>query len=84
MITEIMHLDNGYDDLSPNDRKKQRQLNLKEKVDGYFAWVKTKYSQVTHNSVIGKALAYSINQEKYLMKFLDDGNIPMDNPLNSL
>ena len=79
MITEIMHMDNGYDDLSPNDRKKQRQLNLKEKVDGYFAWVKTKYSQVTHNSVIGKALAYSINQEKYLRKFLDDGNIPMDN-----
>ena len=24
MITEIMHMDNGYDDLSPNDRKKQR------------------------------------------------------------
>ena len=34
---------------------------------------------MTHNSVIGKALAYSINQEKYLRKFLDDGNIPMDN-----
>lgn len=79
MITDIMHLDNGYDDLSPSDRKKQRQLNLKEKVDGYFAWAKIKYSQVTHNSTIGKALAYSINQEEYLRKFLDDGNIPMDN-----
>ena len=79
MITEIMHLDNGYDDLSPTDRRKQRQLNLKEKVDVYFAWVKTKYQQVTLNSVIGKALAYSINQEEYLRKFLDDGNIPMDN-----
>ena len=79
MITEIMHLDNGYDDLSPKDRKTQRQQHLKEKVDDYFAWVKLKYSQVTKNSTIGKALAYSINQEKYLRKFLDDGNIPMDN-----
>ena len=79
MITEIMHLDNGYDDLSPRDRKRQRQLNLKQKVDDYFAWAKIKYSQVTHNSTIGKALAYSINQEEYLRKFLDDGNIPMDN-----
>ena len=79
MITEIMHLDNGFDDLSNTDRKKQRQLVLQEKVDDYFAWAKLKYSQVTHNSVIGKALAYSINQEEYLRKFLTDGRIPMDN-----
>ncbi|MBE5845149.1 MAG: IS66 family transposase [Butyrivibrio sp.] len=29
--------------------------------------------------VIGKALAYSINQEEYLCRFLSDGKIPMDN-----
>lgn len=79
MITEIMHIDNGFDDLSPRDRKKQRQLTLSKKVDDYFAWVKLKYSQVTHNSTIGKALAYSINQEPYLKEFLSNGNIPMDN-----
>ena len=78
-ITEIMHLDNGFDDLSVDDRKNQRQLILKEKVDAYFEWVKLKYSQVTHNSTIGRALAYSINQEEYLRVFLDDGNVPMDN-----
>ena len=79
MITEIMHLDNDYDDLSPSDRKKQRQKHLLPRVDAYFEWVKAKYEQVTHNSTIGKALAYSIHQEQYLRKFLSDGNIPMDN-----
>ena len=79
LITEIMHIDNGFDDLSPSDRKKQRQEHLKKRVDAYFEWVKLKYSQVTHNSTIGKALAYSIHQEEYLRKFLDDGIIPMDN-----
>ena len=79
MITEIMHMDNDFDDLSPSDRKNQRQQHLKPKVDDYFAWVKRKYDQVTHNSTIGKALAYSIHQEVYLRQFLDDGNIPMDN-----
>ena len=79
LITEMMHIDNGFDDLSPSDRKKQRQEHLKERVDAYFEWVKLKYTQVTHNSTIGKALAYSIHQEQYLRKFLDDGNIPMDN-----
>ncbi len=79
LITEIMHLDNTLDDLSVSDRTKQRQLILKEKVDAYFEWVKLKYTQVVHNSVIGRALAYSINQEKYLRVFLDDGAVPMDN-----
>ena len=79
MITEIMHIDNSFDDLTNRDRKKQRQLVLQEKVDAYFAWAKLKYGQVTHNSTIGKALAYSINQEEYLRLFLTDGKIPMDN-----
>lgn len=48
-------------------------------MDVYFAWAKQKYSQVTHNSTIGKALAYSINQEDCLRVFLSDGRIPMDN-----
>ena len=79
MITEMLHIDNGFDDLPSNDRLKQRQLVLSEKVDAYFAWVKRKYDQVTHNSTIGKALAYSIHQEPYLRTFLTDGDVPMDN-----
>lgn len=79
MITDILHTDNEFDDLSNTDRKKQRQVKLQEKVDAYFEWVKQKYNQVTHNSTIGKALAYSINQEKYLRVFLTDGMIPPDN-----
>ena len=79
MITDILHTDNGFDVLPASDRKKQRQAKLHEKVDAYFAWVKNKYSQVTHNSMIGKALAYSINREKYLRVFLANGNVPPDN-----
>ncbi len=52
MLTEILHLDNNFDDLSTSKRKKQRQLVLKEKVDAYFAWVKLKCSQVTHELLV--------------------------------
>ena len=79
MITEMLRIDNTFDDLPVSDRKKQRQLVLSDKVDAYFAWVKQKYTQVTQNGSIGKALAYSINREKHLRVFLSDGNIPMDN-----
>ncbi len=79
LITEIMHIDNTLDDLPVSDRTIQRQTLLKEKVDAYFKWVKLKYPQVSPGGAIGKALAYSINQEQYLRTFLDDGNVPMDN-----
>jgi len=79
LITEIMHLDNDYDDLSKDERLNQRQQVLQPKVDAYFEWVKHKYTQVAHNSIIGKALAYSIHQEEYLRLFLTNGDIPMDN-----
>ena len=79
MITEILHIDNGFDDLPVTDRKKQRQAKLTERVDAYFKYVKEKYDQVMHNSTIGKALKYSINQEKFLRVFLTDGNVPPDN-----
>lgn len=79
MITEMLHIDNEFNDLSSSDRLKQRQLVLSEKVNAYFAWVKRKYDQVTHNSTIGKALAYCIHQEPYLRSFLTDGDVPMDN-----
>lgn len=78
-ITELMHLDNEFDDLPDEDRKTQRQLKLTAKVDDYFEWVKRKYNEVTHNSPIGKALSYSIHQEIYLRTFLDYGEVPMDN-----
>ncbi|MGN0400688.1 MAG: IS66 family transposase [Acetatifactor sp.] len=79
MITEMLHIDNDFDDLPSDNRLKQRQLILAEKVDAYFTWVKHKYTQVAHNSTIGKALAYSIHQEPYLRLFLTDGDVPMDN-----
>ena len=78
-ITDMLHADNDFDDLPTKDRLKQRQLVLQKKVDDYFTWVKHKYNQVAHNSTIGKALAYSINQEQYLRQFLKDGDVPMDN-----
>lgn len=78
-ITDILRTDNEFDDLPVADRKKQRQAILAPKVDAYFEWVKYKYTQVTHNSTIGKALAYSINQEQYLRVFLSDGKVPPDN-----
>lgn len=79
MITAIMHEDNKYDDLPKKDRERNRKLTLKPMVNDYFVWIKAKYALLNPNGDTGKAIAYSINQEKYLRLFLKDGDIPMDN-----
>ena len=63
------------------ERKKRRQSSVKPLVEAYFAWVKEKKAdgRVSEKSKKGRGLSYSINQEKYLKVFLEDGNVPMDN-----
>lgn len=75
MITEIMHIDNTLDDRSVTDCKKATSTCSFKKSGCLFFIRKI----ATHNSTIGKALAYSIKLAEYLRVFLSDGNIPMDN-----
>lgn len=78
-ISKLFQLDNKFDDLSPDERLKQRQLTLKPRVDKFFAWAKESVSRLPAESHTAKALQYSINQEQFLKVFLDDPDVPMDN-----
>ena len=80
-ISRLFYLDNKLDDLPPDERKKQRQILLKPKVDAFFEWAKKEYQKLPSGSSTAKALNYCINQEQFLRVFLDDGDIPMDNNL---
>ena len=44
-----------------------------------FAWVKQNLQCVPAKSKTANGLTYSLNQEKYLRTFLEDGAVPMDN-----
>lgn len=80
-ISRIFHLDNKFDELPPDMRKKQRQVVVKPKVDDFFAWAKKMLPTLPAESATAKALNYCINQEPFLRVFLDDGDVPMDNNL---
>ena len=80
-IAAIYKLENTLRDLSPEERLSQRQKTIKPLVEEYFAWAK---ERLTDSSVLPKGktaagLNYSINQEKYLKVFLEDGEVPIDN-----
>ena len=79
-IGAIYHLDNQLADLKPDDRRKQRQINLKPLVEAFFAWAKE--IKGSGRLIKGKTLEginYCINQEEALKVFLDDGEVPLDN-----
>ena len=78
-IRHIYHLDNALKSLPPEQRKKERNLTVRPVVEGYFAWAEEHLPEVPKGSSIGKALAYSINQKKYLCTFLDHPDVPLDN-----
>lgn len=60
-------------------RLRHRQLTVKPLVDAYFAWAKQNKQSVPAKSKTANGLTYSLNQEKYLRTFLEDGEVPMDN-----
>ena len=78
-IQAIYREENKLKEMSTEERLKHRQLTVKPLVDAYFAWAKQNVLAVTPKSKTANGLTYSINQEKYLRTFLEDGEVPMDN-----
>ena len=79
LIQAIYREEKKLADLSSEERLEQRQLVVKPLVEAYFAWVHKVEPNLLNGSKTYKGLQYSINQEKYLKVFLEDGDVPMDN-----
>ena len=79
MIQAICREEKMLKDLPAEERKARRQLSVRPLVEAYFTWVKENIPKVPQKSKTWEGFNYSINQEKYLKVFLDDGEVPMDN-----
>lgn len=76
-IQAIYREEGKLNDLSSDERLKQRQVVIKPLVDAFFAYLKT--IKVSRKDKFGDAVGYALNQEKYLRVFLTDGDVPIDN-----
>nr|WP_300768810.1 IS66 family transposase [uncultured Acetatifactor sp.] len=79
MIQAIYREEKQLKDLPAEERKTRRQLSVKPLVEAYFTWVRETLPKVPQKSKTWEGFSYSLNQEKYLKVFLDDGEVPMDN-----
>ena len=78
-IASIYALEDEWKELSPEERLPRRREHSKPLVEAYFAWVKSIDQDTIVSEKTKAGLNYSINQEKYLTAFLEDGEIPIDN-----
>ena len=80
LIAEIYIADNALKEMSADKRQKQRQEKVRPKVNAFFDFIRTIDLDDPLVSVkLRDAVRYALNQEENLRKFLDDGNIPLDN-----
>lgn len=79
MIQAIYREEKLLKDLPAEERNIRRQLSVRPLVEAYFTWAKETIQKVPQKSKTWEGFNYSINQEKYLKVFLDDGEVPMDN-----
>ena len=78
-IAAIYKAEEALKDLTTEERYSRRQREVKTLVEAYFAWVHEQDPATILSQKTRDGLNYSINQEKYLKVFLEDGNIPIDN-----
>ena len=79
MIQAIYREEKQLKDLPAGERRSRRHLSVKPLVEAYFTWVRENLPKVPQKSKTWEGFNYSLNQEKYLKVFLDDGEVPMDN-----
>ncbi len=77
-IQQIIRKDNALKALSCQARLEKRQTEIRPLVAAFFAWAKLHREDVTRGSNTGKAFTYALNQEPYLMTFLDV-DVPHEN-----
>lgn len=78
-IQAISREEKKLSELSSEERLVQRQLVVKPLVDALFAYLKQNQNKISKSNKMYEAFTYTLNQERYLRVFLEDGDVPMDN-----
>lgn len=66
-------------DKTPEERYQKRQKQSRPVVEALFEWLHSMEDSVDRSSLIGDAILYTLNQENYLRRYLDDGHLSIDN-----
>ena len=65
--------------MTDDDLLKERQEKAKPVLDEFKHWLNAKIDEVPPKSLLGKALAYALNQWHRLIVYVDTDHVPPDN-----
>ena len=78
-FTALYDIERDAAALSSEERLQLRQRRAKPVCDALYEWLVTQRKLVSDGSAIAKALDYSLKRWEALTRYLDDGNVPIDN-----
>lgn len=80
LIGEIYSADEPLKEVSIQERTERRNTEVRPKAEDFFSYIHTLDPQnPAYSEKMKDAISYACNQEVYLKRFLEDGNIPIDN-----
>jgi transposase len=65
--------------LDAERRRELRQVKARPSADALHTWLERQLAQVPEGSATAKAILYSLRRWTALTRYLDDGNLPIDN-----
>jgi len=78
-IKKLYRIETLIKDKAPAEKQTYRAEHAKPLLEEYKTWLDKSVQQVPPKSALGKALAYSLNQWPKLIRFLEDGQLNIDN-----
>jgi len=78
-IQKLYRVETEIKDLDPADKRQTRQERARPLLDEFKAWLDRSANQVPPKTALGKAVAYTLGQWEKLARYLEDGNLQIDN-----
>ncbi|MFP9228882.1 hypothetical protein A0E43_09875 [Pectobacterium cacticida] len=78
-IRELYKLERKIKHRSADKRRQWRQRYAKPRLAVFHAWLLLQQTQTAPNSGLRKALDYTLKRWPALLRYLDDGRVPIDN-----
>lgn len=78
-IVQVYEIERELKACSADERQRARHQRSKPLLDALHAWLLLTRQKVTDGTATAKALDYSLRRWKALTRFVDDGQLPVDN-----
>ena len=78
-FVQLYEVEREVRDLTPDERRRIRQLKARPVADALSKWLKLQRQRVPDGSATAKAIDYNLGRWVALTRYLDDGDLPADN-----